>query len=53
MIGEQTPEGRQEALNPATKLSRTYATLLEALNRHRGKGHRRARAFLPGRPSCS
>src|SRR5277367_1634990 len=38
MIGEQTPEGRQENLAQASKLSRTYATLLEALNRHRGKG---------------
>ena len=38
MIGEQTFEGRQENLAQANKLSRTYATLLEALNRHRGKG---------------
>ena len=38
MIGEQTFEGRQDSLNQASKLSRTYATLLEALNRHRGKG---------------
>ena len=38
MIGEQTFEGRQENLNQASKLSRTYATLLESLNRHRGKG---------------
>jgi hypothetical protein len=38
MIGEQTFEGRRENLNQANKLSRTYATLLEALNRHRGKG---------------
>ena len=38
MIGEQTFEGRQDSLNQANKLSRTYTTLLEALNRHRGKG---------------
>jgi hypothetical protein len=38
MIGEQTLEGRRENLRQATKLSRTYAVLLEALNRHRGKG---------------
>ena len=38
MIGEQTFEGRKENLAQANKLSRTYVTLLEALNRHRGKG---------------
>jgi hypothetical protein len=38
MMGEQTFEGRRENLCQATKLSRTYAVLLEALNRHRGKG---------------
>jgi hypothetical protein len=38
MIGEQTFEGRKENLSQANKLSRTYATLLESLNRHRGKG---------------
>jgi hypothetical protein len=37
MIDEQTLEGRRENLNQANKLSRTFATLLEALNRHRGK----------------
>jgi hypothetical protein len=41
MIGEQTLEGRQENLAQANKLSRTYATLLEALNRHRGKGQQK------------
>jgi hypothetical protein len=41
MIGEQTFEGRRENLNQANKLSRTYATLLEALNRHRGKGQQK------------
>ncbi|WP_454658937.1 hypothetical protein [Bosea beijingensis] len=38
MIKEQPMEGRRENLNQANKLSRTYATLIEALNRHRGKG---------------
>ena len=41
MMGEQTFEGRRENLNQATKLSRTSATLLEALNKHRGKGHQK------------
>ena len=41
MIGEQTFEGRRENLNQANKLSRTYGTLLEALNRHRGKGQQK------------
>ncbi|BCH12103.1 hypothetical protein MesoLj131c_63610 [Mesorhizobium sp. 131-3-5] len=41
MIGEQTFEGRRENLVQANKLSRTYATLLEALNRHRGKGQQK------------
>jgi hypothetical protein len=41
MIGEQTFEGRRESLNQANKLSRTYAALLEALNRHRGKGQQK------------
>ena len=41
MIGEQTFEGRRESLNQANKLSRTYTTLLEALNRHRGKGQQK------------
>jgi hypothetical protein len=38
MLGNQTFEGRHENLSQANKLSRTYATLLESLNRHRGKG---------------
>jgi hypothetical protein len=38
MIDEQSFEGGKENLNQANKLSRTYVTLLEALNRHRGKG---------------
>jgi hypothetical protein len=41
MHGEQTFEGRKENLNQANKLSRTYTTLLEALNRHRGKGQQK------------
>ena len=41
MIGEQTFEGRRENLNQANKLSRTSAMLLEALNKHRGKGHQK------------
>jgi integrase len=41
MISEQHPEGRRENLTQANKLSRTYATLLEALNRHRGKGQQK------------
>jgi hypothetical protein len=32
---------RDDHLNQANKLSRTYATLLEALNRHRGKGQQK------------
>ena len=35
MLREQTFEGRHENLNQANKLSRTYAVLLDALNRHR------------------
>ena len=38
MLAEQSFEGRQLNLNAANKLSRTYTTLLDALNRHRGKG---------------
>jgi hypothetical protein len=41
MIGEQSFEGRREALTQANKLSRTYAALVEALNRHRGKGQQK------------
>jgi hypothetical protein len=41
MIGDQTFEGRRENLAQANKLSRTYATLLETLNRHRGKGQQK------------
>jgi hypothetical protein len=38
---DQTFEGRKEYLNQANKLSRTFATLLESLNRHRGKGQQK------------
>ena len=41
MIGEQSFAGRSENLSQANKLSRTYTTLLEALNRHRGKGQQK------------
>jgi len=41
MLPEQTFEGRQENLNQANKLSRTYATLVDNLNRHRGKGQQK------------
>lgn len=41
MLGEQTFEGRRENLNQANKLSRTWTTLLNALNGHRGKGQQR------------
>jgi hypothetical protein len=41
MIGEQTLEGRGGNLAQANKLSRTFATLLEALSRHRGKGQQK------------
>jgi putative tryptophan/tyrosine transport system substrate-binding protein len=56
MLGEQSFEGRRENLTQANKLSRTFAVLLEALNRHRGKGqqkvtvehvHSRWRGFDP------
>src|SRR5207344_494168 len=41
MIPDQTFEGYRENLNQANKLSRTYAVLLDALNRHRGKGQQK------------
>jgi hypothetical protein len=41
MIGEQTFEGRRDNLSQANKLSRTYALLLDVLNRHRGKGQQK------------
>src|SRR5262249_27458275 len=41
MLPDQTLEGYRENLNQANKLSRTYALLLDALNRHRGKGQQK------------
>ena len=41
VLPNQSVQGRSEALNQANKLSRTYATLLEGLNRHRGEGPQR------------
>jgi hypothetical protein len=41
MLDDQTLEGRREYLNQANKLSRTWATLLDALNRHRGNGQQK------------
>jgi hypothetical protein len=41
MIGEQTFAGRSENLSQANKLSRTVTMLVEALNRHRGKGQQK------------
>ena len=43
MIAEQTFEGHRENLSQANKLSRTYAVLLDALNRHRGRGQQTVR----------
>jgi hypothetical protein len=37
MINEQTFEGRRENPNQANQLSWTFAALIEALDRHRGK----------------
>ena len=41
MLDGQTFEGCSEYLSQANKLSRTYAVLLDALNRHRGKGQQK------------
>jgi len=41
MIPDQTFEGRNQNLNYANKLSRTWTTLLSALNKHRGKGQQK------------
>ena len=41
MLGEQTFEGRKEALTQANKLSRTYSALLDSFNSHRGKGQQK------------
>jgi hypothetical protein len=41
MLPDQSFEGRHEALNQANKLSRTFVTLVEGLDRHRGKGQQK------------
>ncbi len=41
MFVDQTFVGRRESLNQANKLSRTWTTLLEALDKHRGKGQQK------------
>jgi hypothetical protein len=41
MIKEQPLEGRQQNLNFANKLSRTYDLHMEALAKHRGKGQQK------------
>ncbi len=41
MLSDQSFEARRENLSQANKLSRTFATLTEALNRHRGKGQQK------------
>lgn len=41
MIPDQSFEGRNQSLNYANKLSRTWATLIGALNKHRGKGQQK------------
>jgi hypothetical protein len=41
MLREQTFEGRRENLTQANKLTRSYAMLLETLNRNRGKGQQK------------
>jgi hypothetical protein len=41
MLPEQSLQGRHENLNQANKLSRTWASLLDALNKHRGKGQQK------------
>ncbi len=37
MIGDQTFAGRSENLSQANKLLRTFAMLIDALNRHRAR----------------
>jgi hypothetical protein len=41
MLQEQTFEGRRENLTQANKLTRSFAALSEALDRHRGKGQQK------------
>ena len=40
-LGKQHPRLRQDYLNQVSKLSRTYTQLLDALNKHRGKGQQK------------
>lgn len=41
MLSNQTTEGRTMNLSHAGKLSRTYAMLVDTLNKHRGKGQQK------------
>lgn len=41
MLPQQTFEGRKENLSQANKLTRSFAALSEALDRHRGKGQQK------------
>ena len=41
MLPDQSFEGRRENLNQANKLARTYAALIAALDKHRGKGQQK------------
>ena len=41
MLAEQTFDGGREALNQANKLCRTSTMLIDALNKHRGKGQQK------------
>jgi hypothetical protein len=41
MLAEQSIDGRRENLAQANKLSRSFAILLDALNRHCGKGQQK------------
>jgi len=41
MLPEQTFDGRDMNLKHANRLTRAYAALLEALNKHRGKGQQK------------
>ncbi|MEC5383712.1 hypothetical protein VSX64_23470 [Aurantimonas sp. C2-6-R+9] len=43
MIPEQTLVGREAALGQANKLTRSYATLVQAFDKHRGRGQQTVR----------
>jgi hypothetical protein len=51
MIGEQTVEVGAKNLKHVDKLSRTFTALLDALNRHRGKGHQNGHGGAASSPS--